>query len=79
MWEMIIRREEQIDKKDYWHYELRSLGIHPKRIGSNDLNRVEDLRNLADAVKQSMYQDYKIAYSKDGNKHEEEAESTVHI
>ncbi len=76
---MIIRREEQIDKKDYWHSELRSLGIHPKRIGSNDLNRVEDLRNLADAVKQSMYQDYKIAYSKDGNKYEEEVESAIHI
>jgi hypothetical protein len=72
-------RQEQIDKKDYWNHELRSLGIHPKRNVLHDLNLTEDLRNFADAVKQSMYQDYKIAYGKDGDKHKEEAESTIHI
>ena len=66
----------QIDKKDYWNNELKSLGVHPKR--KNELNDKEELQNLADSIKLSMYQDYKTAYSKDGDKHKEEAKATVH-
>lgn len=42
----------QSDKKYYYYYlynELRSLGIHPKL--NNDLNNIEDLEYLADAIK----------------------------
>jgi hypothetical protein len=69
----------QSDKKDYLHNELRSLGIHPKRKNKNDLNHAEDLEYLTDAIKQSLYQDYRIAYSENGDVYEEEARSTVHI
>ena len=58
----------QTDKKDYLLKELKSLGIRLKR--NNDLKGAEDLEYLTDAVKQSMYQDYKVAYSKDGDKYE---------
>ncbi len=66
----------QLGKKDYWNNELKSLGVHPKR--KNELNDKEELQNLADGIKLSMYQDYKTAYSKDGDKHKEEAKATVH-
>ncbi len=73
---MIVASEEQKDdKKAYWQSELKSLGIESRR--SNDLNNNQELENLTDAVKQSMYQDYKMAYGKDGDKHQEEAESTI--
>jgi hypothetical protein len=54
---------------------LKSLGIESRR--SNDHNNNQELENLTDAVKQSMYQDYKMAYGKDGDKYQEEAESTI--
>lgn len=73
---MIAASEEQKDdKKAYWQSELKSLGIESRR--SNDLNNNQELENLTDAVKQSMYQDYKMAYGKDGDKYQEEAESTI--
>jgi len=34
----------------------------------NDLNDEKELASLADNLKQTMYQDYKTAYSKDGEK-----------
>jgi hypothetical protein len=37
------------------------------------------VESLADNAKQSMYQDYKIAYGKGGDQHKEEAESTVSL
>lgn len=43
----------------------------------NDLNDTEELRELAENIKQSMYQDYKLAYSEKGDRHKAEAESTV--
>lgn len=62
--------KEHPDKKDYWHSELRSLGIEPKR---KDLaNDKEELASLTDNLKQSMYQDYKTAYSKDNKGDESE-------
>ena len=56
--------------------ELRSLGIEPKR--NTELNDdEEELQQLADIIKLSMYQDYKMAFSMNGEKHEEEAQSTI--
>jgi hypothetical protein len=55
--------------------ELRSLGIDPKE--KNELNDEKELKELADCIKQSMYHDYKLAYSEKGDKHKAEAESTV--
>ena len=62
---------------DYWWNELKSLGIEPKR--HNELNDDEELEQLADIIKLSMYQDYKTAYSMNGDKHEEEAQSTINV
>ena len=56
---------------------MRSLGINPKKkIVANDK---KELEGLVDNVKQSLYQDYKIAYGIDGDQHKEEAESTINI
>ena len=56
-----IYTREHPQRKDYWFGELRSLGIDPKR--SSDLNDVEELGERTDNLKQTMYQDYKTAYS----------------
>lgn len=55
--------------------ELRSLGIVSARM--NDLNDEGELEELAECIKESMYQDYKLAYSDKGDAHKAEAESTV--
>ena len=74
-------KEQQGDKKEredhhLWNDELRSLGIEPKR--HNELNDDDDeLEHLVDIIKLSMYQDYKTAYSMNGDNHKEEAESTI--
>jgi hypothetical protein len=64
-------------RKGYWQNELDSLGIDPKQ--KKELNDDEELENLADIIKQAMFQDYKIAYSEKGDAHKEEAESTVTV
>ena len=65
-------------KNSYWQNELYSLGIvDPKQ--KKQLNDDEELENLADIIKQAMFQDYKIAYSEKGDAHKEEAESTVTV
>ena len=38
---------------------------------------MEELHELADAIKQSMYEDYKLAYSDEGGKYEVEAKATL--
>jgi hypothetical protein len=68
---------QQQAKKGYWQNELDSLGIVPKE--KKELNDDEELENLADIIKQAMFQDYKIAYSEKGDAHKEEAESTVTV
>lgn len=57
--------------------ELRSLGVDIKK--KNELNDETELKELADSIKQSMYHDYKLAYSDKGDKHKTEAESTVKV
>jgi hypothetical protein len=68
---------QQQAKNGYWQNELHSLGIEPKR--KTELNDKEELENLADIIKQAMFQDYKIAYSEKGDAHKEEAQSTVTV
>jgi hypothetical protein len=70
------RRQRQA-KKGYWQNELHSLGITSKQ--KKEINDEEELENLADFIKQAMFQDYKIAYSEKGNAHKEEALSTVTV
>jgi hypothetical protein len=65
-------------KNGYWQNELDSLGIQPKQKKELNDNK-EELENLADIIKQAMFQDYKVAYSEKGNEHKEEAESTVTV
>ena len=73
-----IDKAEVCKKKGYWQNELKSLGVDAK--GKNhELNDSEELKNLVDALKLSMYQDYKTAYSEQGTKHKEEAESTISV
>jgi hypothetical protein len=75
---ILSKKEEQRQqqaKKGYWQNELDSLGIEPKQ--KKELSDDEELENLADIIKQAIFQDYKIAYSEKGNAHKEEAQSTV--
>jgi len=72
-----VTTKEQVNKIDYWWNELKSLGIEPKR--HTELNDDDELEYLTDIIKLSMYQDYKTAYSANGDKHEEEAQSTINV
>ncbi len=71
------QQQQQQAKNGYWQNELDSLGIEPKQ--KTELNDKEELENLADIIKQAMFQDYKVAYSEKGDAHKEEAESTVTV
>jgi hypothetical protein len=71
------QQQRQQAKNGYWQNELDSLGIEPKQ--KNELNDKEELENLADIIKQAMFQDYKVAYSEEGDAHKEEAQSTVTV
>ncbi|MDQ3561900.1 MAG: hypothetical protein M3307_00975 [Thermoproteota archaeon] len=72
------QQQQRQAKNGYWQNELNSLGIEPKQ--KNELNdNKEELENLADIIKQAMFQDYKLAYSEEGNAHKEEAQSTVTV
>ena len=74
------KEAEQLEqaKNGYWQNELDSLGIQPKQKKELNDNK-EELENLADIIKQSMFQDYKVAYSEEGGAHKEEAQSTVTV
>ena len=77
----LSKKEEQRQqqaKNGYWRNELDSLGIEPNQK-KTELNDDEELENLADIIKQAMFQDYKVAYSEKGDAHKEEAESTVTV
>ena len=61
--------------KGYWINELESLGISPKKIkdylnngnnnneGESNNNIVPELADLVENIKQTMYQEYKTAYT----------------
>ncbi len=72
-----IFEKEHTGNKEYLKNELESLGIEPKK--KNQLNDKEELQNLSDNIKQSMFQDYKVAYSEQGDVRKEEAKSTVTV
>lgn len=61
--------------EEYEIIDLRSLGVNPKR--KTEPNDKKELEELADNIKQSMFQDYKLAHSQMGDKYEEESKSTV--
>jgi hypothetical protein len=42
----------------------------------NSKTPVAELDNLANIIKQAMFEDYKLVYSEEGDAHKEEAEST---
>jgi hypothetical protein len=69
--------QQQQAKHGYWRNELDSLVIEPKR--KKEPNNKEELENLAEIIKQAMFQDYKVAYSEEGDAYREEAQSTVTI
>ena len=73
------QRQQQQAKNGYWRNELDSLGIVVPKRKKKELNDEEELENLADIIKQAMFQDYKLAYSEKGDIHKEEAESTVTV
>lgn len=80
------KEKEQQARNGYWQNELHSLGIlEPKQKkkeedDDNNLNdNKEELQNLADHIKQAMFEDYKLAYSDKGDAHKEEAESTLTV
>jgi hypothetical protein len=74
------KHQKQQAKNGYWQNELHSLGIIDPKRKKKDLNdNKEELENLADIIKQAMFQDYKLAYSEEGDAHKEEAESTVAV
>ena len=76
------QEEEQQGKSGYWRNELYSLGIlEPKRKkkGEEVKDNVAELENLANILKQAMFEDYKLAYSEEGDAHKEESVSTVTV
>jgi hypothetical protein len=72
------QQHQQQAKNGYWQNELDSLGIEPKQKTELNDNK-EELENLADIIKQAMFQDYKVAYSEKGDAHKEEAQSTITV
>jgi hypothetical protein len=70
------QQHQQQAKNGYWQNELDSLGIEPKR--KTELNDKEELEKLADIIKQTMFQDYKVAYSEKGDAYKE-AQSTITV
>jgi hypothetical protein len=72
------QQQQQQAKNGYWQNELDSLGIEPKQKTELNDNK-EELENLADIIKQAMFQDYKVAYSEKGDAHKEEAQSTITV
>jgi hypothetical protein len=72
-----IFEKEHMDDKEYLKNELGSLGVEPKR--KNQLNDKDELQNLSENIKQAMFQDYKVAYSEQGDVLKEEAKSTVTV
>jgi hypothetical protein len=76
--------EEEVQQQvkiGYWRNELYSLGIlEPKRKKKEEVKESKaELENLANIIKQAMFEDYKLAYSEEGDAHREEAESIVTV
>ena len=48
---------EHPERYGWWLNELNSLGIRTKKI--NELNDLQEIRNLTQNIKQDFYQDFK--------------------
>jgi soluble P-type ATPase len=55
--------EKRPADEEEWHLlkELESLGIEAKRI--SEFNDKQELQNLVENIKQTLYQEYKTHYS----------------
>jgi hypothetical protein len=77
------QRQQQQARNGYWQNELQSLGIlEPKRKKKEKeegKDNKAELENLANIIKQAMFEDYKLAYSEEGDPPKEEAESTITV
>jgi uncharacterized protein YgfB (UPF0149 family) len=73
------QQRQQQAKNGYWQNELHSLGISEPKENKELNENKEELENLADIIKQSMFQDFKIAYSEKGDVHKEEAQATLAV
>ena len=78
--------QQLYNKRSYLQNELKSLGIElkGKRLNNNndyELYGYEELQNLAEVLKQLMYQDYKLAaaYGKQGTKYRGEESNTINV
>jgi hypothetical protein len=73
------KQQQQEGKSGYWQNELYSLGVLEPKARKELNDNKEELENLADNIKQAMFQDYKIAYGEKGDRYREEAKSTVTV
>jgi hypothetical protein len=58
-------KQEKPQEDSWWLNELESLGVSVKL--RNDLNDVTETSNLAENLKQILYQAYKDAYNDNDN------------
>jgi hypothetical protein len=58
---MMATKQENPQEDNWWLNELESLGVRVKVI--NDLNDIRETSNLAENLKQILYQAYKDAYN----------------
>ncbi len=56
-----MKSDKLENQKEYWFSGLYSLGIQPKK--TNDLNDSREMSDLVENVKQTMFQEYKTAYT----------------
>ena len=77
-----IHADQANKSKCHWIYELESLGISPKKIndylnnGKNwEEESIEELADLVENIKQTMYQEYKTAYCERMTELEESGEA----
>jgi hypothetical protein len=54
----MAKRNEHPERYGWWLNELESLGIATKR--TNELNDLNELRNLTDNIKRAFCQEYKL-------------------
>ena len=57
--------EEHPERYGWWINELESLGLSIKKV--NELNDLDEIRDLAEIIKQDKYLDYMTDYFSDRN------------
>ena len=56
---------EHPERYGWWINELESLGLSVKKI--NEFNDLDEIRDLAEIIKQEKYTEYNTGYFSDGN------------